>query len=543
MLNLHRISRIISRVSRRSLSVCPDARVVVFCTIGLLLSANLGPRIQAAEPLTRAQCEANIKTEFAAMKRGAEAGPFQPNWDSLKKHGDAPEWLRDAKLGIYFHWGAYSVPAFSSEWYPRNMFLKGHAVNKHHIAKYGDPAEYGYDRFTEQWQPVHFDAQQWAQLFKRAGARFAGPVAEHHDGFSLWNSHVTPWNAVTKGPQRDLVGELGKAIHAAGMKFITTFHHARNHYGHFDGMVKDYPAAMRTPEHVLLYGQLPAEEFHQFWAAKLKEVIDQYQPDIIWFDSWLDRIPETYRQIFAAYYLNHAAKSGQEVVIVRKQKDLPIEFSVLDHEKSRESKASPRVWMTDDTISTGSWCYTENLKIKPAAKVIHALIDTVAKNGIVLLNISPKADGTIPQDQVDVLTEMGDWMRVNGESIYATRPWLAFGEGPTVEPEGGFSASRKFLKLEYSAADIRYTRSKDGKTVYAITMGWPAGEVVLTVAKVIAASSNSKVTLVGRPGALSYQVHDDGHLAIQVPELSADQRPCQHAFSFRLTGFKFAPND
>ncbi|RME95950.1 MAG: alpha-L-fucosidase, partial [Verrucomicrobia bacterium] len=351
-----------------------------------------------AGQLDRATCLANVERLFTAMEQGAKAGPFQPDWESLKKHPDAPEWFRDAKLGIYFHWGAYSVPAFASEWYPRLMFLKGHPANKHHIATYGDPAEYGYDKFCEQWKTPNFHPREWAALFKRAGARFAGPVAEHHDGFSLWNSRVTPWNAVNMGPKRDLVGELAEAMRAEGLRFITTFHHARNHYGHFDGMVKDYPGAMHTPEHALLYGQLPDDEFHRFWAAKLKEVIDQYQPDIIWFDSWLDRIPEEFRQIFAAYYLNQAARWGKEVVIVRKQNDLPIEFTVLDHEKSRESKASPRVWMTDDTISTGSWCYTRDLKIKPASKVIHALIDTVAKNGVVLLNISPMADGTIPDD-------------------------------------------------------------------------------------------------------------------------------------------------
>jgi alpha-L-fucosidase len=479
-----------------------------------------------------------IITAFIVAFLGAAwAGPYQANYDSLKKHEDAPEWFRDAKLGIYFHWGVYAVPAFGSEWYPRNMFLKGNSVNKHHIETYGDPAQYGYDRFVDQWKTSNFHAREWAKLFRQTGARFAGPVAEHHDGFSLWNSDVTPWNAVDKGPKRDLVGELAKAIRAEGMKVITTFHHARNHYGHFDGMKKDYPKAMADPEVAFLYGQMSPEKFHDVWLTKLKEVIDQYQPDIIWFDSWLDRIPESYRQAFCAYYLNEAAKWEREVVIVRKQNDLPIEFTVNDHEKSRESKASPRVWMTDDTISTGSWCFTRNLRIKPTSKVVHALVDTVAKNGVVLLNISPMADGTIPADQQNVLRELGQWMKINGEAIYATRPWQTFGEGPTMEPEGGFSDHSKFLKLEYSGKDIRYTQSKDGKSVYAITCGWPGSEAVLSAVKVVKARRNATVHLIGYPTALKHSTNDKGRLVIHLPALAEGQRPGQHAYSFKLTGF------
>lgn len=491
-----------------------------------------------AQAQTLVECAENIAHFQAEVKEGVQAGPYDAEWESLRKHPDAPEWFRDAKLGIYFHWGVYAVPAFGSEWYPRNMFLKGNSVNKHHLATYGEPDEYGYERFVDQWKTPNFDAGEWAELFRRTGARFAGPVAEHHDGFSLWRSSVTPWNSVTKGPKRDLLGELTEALRDQGLKTIATFHHARNYYGHFDGMAKDYPKAMSDPEVAYLYGQMPQEDFHGLWLGKLKEVIDQYQPDIIWFDSWLDRIPESYRQQFAAYYLNQAASWGREVVIVRKQNDLPIEFTVLDHEKSRESKTSPRVWMTDDTISTGSWCYTRNLKIKSAAKVIHALIDTVAKNGVVLLNISPQADGTIPEDQREVLLAIGDWLDIHGEAIYATRPWNTFGEGPTVEPEGGFSDHAKFLKLEYSDKDIRYTQSKDGKTLYAFTLGWPGKEAVFSAVKVVAAGPEAKVELIGRPGAIPHHLTGDGRLAVRLPPLAESKRPSAHAYSFRIQGFE-----
>ncbi|HYO23803.1 MAG TPA: alpha-L-fucosidase [Lacipirellulaceae bacterium] len=423
----------------------------------------------------------------AAARHAVAQDAFEPNWESLAKHDEAPQWFQDAKLGIYFHWGVYSVPAFGSEWYPRDMHLKDHREYKHHVATYGDPVEYGYDKFVEQFKAEKFNADDWAALFRQAGARFAGPVAEHHDGFAMWASKVTPWNALDRGPRRDVTGELAQAIRKQGMRLITTFHHCRNNLwekegrwtGHYDGVKANFPKALEDPERAFLYGAMPRDKFLEMWFAKLREVIDNYQPDIVWFDSWLDEVPEELRQEFCAYYLNAAKKQGKEVVIVRKQDDLPLEVSVLDHEKARTSGMSDRVWMTDDTISTGSWCYTRDLRVKSTAQVLHSLIDTVAKNGVVLLNISPKADGEIPADQQQVLVQLGAWLGKYGEAIYETRPWLTYGEGPTKEPRGGFRDAGGFLRLKYSAADVRYTRSKDNKTVYALLLGAPeAGQPV-----------------------------------------------------------------
>ncbi len=413
---------------------------------------------------------------------------YTADWESLAKHEAAPEWLKDAKLGIYFHWGVYSVPAYASEWYPHYMHIPGHKVYKYHLKNYGDPSEFGYHDFVPDFTGEYFDPEEWAELFQKAGARFAGPVAEHHDGFAMWDSKITPWNAKAMGPKRDILGELFQALEKRDMKTIATFHHARNlqryrdtwdtvkkkgdsHFGYKPG----WPTASEDPKLRLLYGNMPEDEWNEkIWLGKLEEVIDTYQPDIIWFDSWLDRIPESYRQRFAAYYLNAAEEWGRDVAIIRKQKDLPLDFSINDHEKSREPKALPELWMTDDTLSTGSWCYTKDLKIKPLRKVVHTLVDTVAKNGVVLLNISPKANGVIPQDQRDSLLGLGQWLEANGEAIYGTRPWITAAEGPTAEPAGGFKDHKKFLKLEYTAKDIRYTASKNGKTVYAITLGVPA---------------------------------------------------------------------
>jgi alpha-L-fucosidase len=430
------------------------------------------------------------------------------------------------------------------------MHLPGHSAYKHHLEKYGHPSKFGYHDFVPMFKAEKFDPEEWADLFEQTGARFAGPVAEHHDGFSMWDSDVTPWNVKDMGPKRDVTGELAAALRKRGMKLITTFHHARHlqrydkplkeegfkegnrvnslsHYPFFEGM----PPTSEDPKLRMLYGNLPEDEWlEKVWFGKLKEVIDKYQPDMIWFDSWLDRIPEEYREKFCAYYLNDAAKRGKEVVILRKQDDMPIDFTVLDHEKSRMSGASEHVWMTDDTISRGSWCYTSDLTIKPAADIIHALADTVSKNGIVLLNISPKADGSIPEDQRETLKGIGDWMKVNGEAIYATRPWVTFGEGPTKEPAGGFGDAKKFLNLKYSYKDIRFTQSKDGKTVYAIMLGWPKAEETVVIKSLGTDQTKiAGVSLLGCDAKIEWKQTADG-LTITVP----DEKPSDAAVAFKV---------
>jgi len=430
----------------------------------------------------------------APEKKQEEAIPkYAPDYASLANHNQQPDWFQDAKLGIYFHWGVYSVPAFGNEWYPRRMHFDDDITYQHHLDTYGHPSAFGYHDFVPLFKAENFDAAEWAALFKKAGAKFAGPVAEHHDGYSMWASEITPWNTEDTGPMRDILGELEKAIKAEDMKLITTFHHARNlqrhdsiptgdrkqayrksHYPFFEGM----PPTSDDEKLKYLYGNIPEKQWlEEVWLGKLKEVIDNYQPDIMWFDSWLDEIPEAKRKEFAAYYLNEADKLGKEVVIIRKQDDLPLDVSLNDLEKSRMNKMGEQSWMTDETISYGSWCYTDNLKIKPTKDLIHVLVDIVSKNGVLLLNISPMANGTIPEDQRTSLLEMGKWLDTNGEAIYGTRPWITFGEGPTKEPDGHFKNHNAFQKLVYSNKDMRYTSK--GNTIYATFFGWPDEKTVV----------------------------------------------------------------
>lgn len=477
-------------------------------------------------------------------KKPEETQPatYSADWESLSRHDASPEWFQDAKLGIYFHWGVYSVPAYGNEWYPRNMHFENSDVYKHHLETYGHPSEFGYHDFVPMFKAEYFDPEEWAELFQKAGARFAGPVAEHHDGFSMWDSEVTPWNVADMGPKRDITGELAEALKKRDIKLITTFHHAKNlqrfdstetgsrtegyemsHYPFFSGM----PPTSDDPQLKYLYGNIPAEQWYEeVWYGKLKEVIDKYQPDIIWFDYMLDAIPEEYRQKFSAYYLNEAEKWGKEVVIVRKQEDLPINYTVEDLEKSRKNIIGNVPWMTDETISKGSWCYTDNLEVKTSMDVLHVLIDIVSKNGVLLLNVSPMSNGIIPDNQKKVLLDLGAWLDSYGEAIYNTRPWYTFGEGPTREPEGHFDNHLEFLKIKYSWKDVRFTTLD--KTIYATLLGWPGpGEKILFTA--FAADSLpdpleiTSVSLLGSGDQIEWEVSEEG-LSLATPQEAPDEK-------------------
>lgn len=483
-------------------------------------------------------CNSNNSDKESKQKPVTESKQdYEPTWESLNKHTAAPEWFSDAKFGIYFHWGVYTVPAYGFEWYPRLMHKEndkyfGSYIYKHHRETYGTPSEFGYHDFVPQFKAEKFDANQWAELFKKSGAKFAGPVAMHSDGFAMWASKATPWNALDKGPHKDIVGELEKAIKAEGLKFITTFHQAINLQRYKDKpdetyfknsyypYIKGMPPTSEDPELKYLYGNIPEQQWlSEVWFPELKEVIDNYSPDIIWFDSGLDLIPEDYRKKMCAYYLNHAQTLDKEVVIVRKQEDLPLDLSINDLEKSRRSTMGTQPWMTDETISSGSWCYTGSLKIKPFDKLLYVLIDIVSKDGVLLLNISPKEDGTIPENQTEVLLKMGDWLNKYGEAIYATRPWYTFGEGPTRQPKGDFENHSDFKKVKYCADDIRYT-SKDN-IIYAMTLGFPGVDkdiLLKSFAKdSIPGSTVEDVALLGCEDRISYEQSPDG-LHVKTPK-------------------------
>jgi len=460
---------------------------------------------------------------------------YEENWESLSKHEATPEWFRDAKFGIYFHWGIYTVPAYGHEWYPARMYTprteqnegkrqnflamgEDHLLYKkherfttyeHHIETYGGADKFGYKDFIPGFTCENFNAEAWADLFARSGAKFAGPVAEHHDGFSLWDSDVTPFCAGKMGPEKDLVGELAEAIKSRGLKFITTFHHSKNFGMHFSTEERfkevglDYSTVdLSDPEYARIYGTLPEAEFMELWKAKLMEVIDGYQPDIIWFDSWLDRIPEEHRMEFASYYLNKAEEWDKEVMICHKQQDLPMEMSTLDHERGAEKFATPYPWLSDDCVSPNTWSYVDGMIFYTPKRIITDFVKTVSKNGQLLFNITPKSNGEIPEECIHILTEMGEWLQRNGEGIYSKRPWIVASENE----------------------NIHFTASKDGSTLYLFAFESPGEELViksLADGSAVCPWKVDKVQQLGNGNGLEFR-QDTSGLVISAPDMDWD---------------------
>jgi alpha-L-fucosidase len=408
---------------------------------------------------------------------------YQPDFASLENSNPVPEWFKDAKFGIYFHWGVYSVPAFANEWYPRNMYMEGSSENKHHIENYGDISQWPYNNFITgakdkqgkiiQFAPKlrseggKFDPDEWAQLFADAGARFAGPVAEHHDGFSMWASKVNPWNAKEMGPKLDLVGLLTEAIRKKNMRIFLSMHHAYNITGYYQPVPHT-----DDPKLQMLYGQQGKEKNEAFWLSKHKEIIDNYRPDIVYQDFNLHVISQSVLLEFLSYYYNRAAEWNKEVVATYKD-GLNTKCAVLDYERGGPPDITDNYWLTDDAISSSSWCYTEGIEYYSKKQILHGFIDRISKNGNMILNISPKADGIIPQGQKDVLLAMGAWLKNYGEAVYATRAWKKYGEGPT---KMGAAHGIMSAPAAGTAKDVRFTRSKDNTTLYAILLGWENGQ-------------------------------------------------------------------
>jgi alpha-L-fucosidase len=462
---------------------------------------------------------------------------FQPGFESFEKSNPVPEWFKDAKFGIYCHWGVYSVPAYSNEWYPRSMYIKGSSENLHHVATYGDTDKWPYNNFITgamdkkgnfiQFAPKlkseggKFDPDEWAQLFADAGAKFAGPVAEHHDGFSMWASRVNPWNAKDMGPKLDLVGLLTDALRKKDLKIILSMHHAYNITGYYDPVPKT-----NDPKLQMLFGQQGKEKNEAFWLSKHKEIIDNYKPDIIWQDFNLHVISKPVLLEFLSYYYNKAAEWNKEVVATYKD-GLNTKCAVLDYERGGPVDITENYWLTDDAISSSSWCYTEGIGYYSKKQVLHGFLDRISKNGNLLLNISPQADGTIPQEQKDILLAMGVWLKRYGEAVYATRAWEKYGEGPT---KMGATFGVFFAPAEGTAKDIRYTRSKDNTKLYAILLGWEKGQKEIKLTSLPSGRIDCKnlksVELIngmaGKYLPLTFK-QDTGGILVNLPELSFDE--------------------
>ena len=465
---------------------------------------------------------------------------YAPTWDSLAKH-TTPAWFDDAKFGIYFHWGIYSVPAFDNEWYCRNMYIEGSRANKFHNLVYGPSSKFGYKDFIPMFHAEKFNPEKWAELFRKAGAKFAGPVAEHADGFSMWDSKVNPWNAARMGPGRDVVGEMSKAIRNEGMKFIATLHHQWL-WGWYPTMERSVDAS--DPKYAGLYGPLapgspfdygkptppPPQDFQDTWAAKTKEVIDQCQPSLIYFDSRLNIIDERHLADVISHYYNQAEHWREEVTVTYKEKDLPWGVGVLDIERGRLATLAPYKWLTDDAIDWNSWCHVQNPSYKSADRIVDELVDIASKNGSLLLDITPTAEGVIPEPVVERLLAIGHWLTVNGEAIYGTRPWKVFGEGPTQIKSGMFGEEKT---PDFTAQDVRFTSR--WKTLYAIALDWPQNTADMVIKSLntndalLAKGEITNISLLGSDAKLSWQHNSEG-LRIVLPR----EKPGAFSYVFKV---------
>ncbi len=433
---------------------------------------------------------------------------FTATWESLEKY-QLPEWVKDAKFGIFIHWGVYSVPGYGSEWYPRLMYDSSTDVFKHHVKKYGTQDKFGYKDLIPMFKAEKFSAEQWVDLFKKAGAKYVVPVAEHHDGFAMYKTALSRWNAYEMGPKRDVVGEIAAATKKAGLVFGLSSHRIEHWF--FFNHGKRFNSDVLDPRYNDLYGpaheenETPSPEFMANWLMRNIELVEKYQPQLFWFDWWIEQpAMEPYRKSFASYYYNKGIEWNKGVVINYKNVSFPEKAAMLDIERGKLTGIREPAWQTDDALGYKSWGYIDNDNFKSAKYIINNLIDIVSKNGNLLLNIGPRPDGTIPQEEQDILLEVGNWLSINGEAIYGTRPWKTYGEGPTQVAGGSFSDAKD---KPFTADDIRYTTK--GGDLFAISLDNPSKPLLIKTLST-SAGTISAVEMLGIKEKISWKQDKNG---------------------------------
>ncbi len=474
-------------------------------------------------------------------------GPFKPTIESLKQYR-CPDWFRDAKFGIWAHWGPQAVP-MNGDWYARGMYEQGSSHYNYHVAHYGHPSQFGYKDIIPLWKAEKWDPEKLMALYKKAGARYFVSQAVHCDNFDLWDSKFHSWNAVRMGPKRDVVGQWQKAARACGLPFGVSEHvgYSRSWFQTSHGADKTGPKAgvpydganpkwrdlyhpASTPNGCV-YSNDP--DWHQEWFVRMKDLVDQYHPDFFYTDGGIP-FGDVGRSLVAHFYNSNQANHGGRLEAVYTCKsmgtggDFAAGVCVEDVERGVLPAISPLPWQTD--TSNGDWYCRRNDHYKTSPQVVRQLVDIVSKNGNLLLNVVQYPDGSLPPESARLLEDLAAWFAVNGEAIYATRPWRVFGEGPTKVAGGHFKES-----FTFTARDVRFTQSKDGATLYAIVLGWPEDRKISirSLASRSGPSPNNikEVVLLGYDGKLTWRQTAEG-LLISLPE----KRVSEYTAALKISG-------